>query len=492
MLDETNFYNQKQGKPAELTKKLTYILGNSTREYPLSTMTMGGIGYNKAMKNTVVELDDIQFSYPVIGRMTKPMVLSGNSFSGTPGIGNTKFKVLATDNVAKRFYTIQSPRGVQLYIHDEGRPVGKLWEYTVELDPAGPSDFCPLSELVEGVAWGIINTSVARSESRSTESYMAVPGNFKNQMGIIRGGFSWAGNVTEKVMRITVGMVDVNGKKKETNVWMDYAFWQFENQWLRQIEHSLWYSRYNRQANGIVTLKDALTNKEIPRGSGLLEQIVNKSTYSRLTYDSLSNKIGDALFGQSDTAGMSITLHTGTGGRREFHRAMLAAGATFLSDFANVADKFVTGTGYNLMLGGFFDGFYHIDGYTIKVKHNPVFDSGEVAVAQQASGYTHPESGLPLESYRMVFIDDADYDGQPNIQMVTEKGRHFQHAVKAGMVNMPKTLKILGGFETMNESQAQLVSDEQDKAHYMRLKTCGVQMLRGNRCFDLQCVAGWS
>ena len=36
MLDENNFYHQRQGAPSELTRKLTYMMGDMKKEYPLS------------------------------------------------------------------------------------------------------------------------------------------------------------------------------------------------------------------------------------------------------------------------------------------------------------------------------------------------------------------------------------------------------------------------------------------------------------------------
>jgi len=69
MLDETNFYSHRQGAPSELTKKLTYILGKETNSYPLSMMTVGGVGFGNT--NTAHEIDDVQFTYPVMGRMNK-------------------------------------------------------------------------------------------------------------------------------------------------------------------------------------------------------------------------------------------------------------------------------------------------------------------------------------------------------------------------------------------------------------------------------------
>lgn len=489
MLDELNFYHQRQGSPSELTRKITYILGDYNRNYPISLMTMGGMGFapgDNTMKKAAVEIDDVQFTYPVMGRDFKASICTGSPYSGgdTPGRGNSPFYIYFSDNWIKRFYIIQSAHGYQAYVLEDPEPWGAWgYRYKVQLDPADPEESIPLTELQSGTLWVDLHAAVAESESRTTESKMAMPGLYKNQMGFIRAGMSWAGNSANKVMKIKV-----QTDKGETDVWMDYFMWQFEKRWLEECEHTYWYSRYNRHANGEIALKDQLTGKTIPRGSGLLEQIGNKSTYSELTYDILANRIGDALFGQSDTNNLNITLYTGKGGIRAIDRAMKKEGIKFLQDWGFVADKFVTGTGRNLMLGGFFDGFYHVDGYTIKVKYNPIFDMGRVALASDL----HPETGLPLESYRMVAIDDNDYDGQPNIQHVAQKGRSFLHGVIPGLTPMPKSLKVMNNFNVSSDdaSAAGLLTTDQDKSAYTRFKSAGIQILRANRCFDMQCVAG--
>jgi hypothetical protein len=482
LLDETNFYHQKQGAPSELTKKLTYILGKNENNYPLSMMTMGGEGFGN--NNTTKEIDDVQFTYPVIGQLDKANVTFDTIYTGSdkPGIANSPFYLIFPDNYIKRFTIIQSEGGTQAYTLEEGEPLPTGgFRYKVQLDPAGPSDWCPVPQTYAGVKWVRLHTAVPESESRTTESNMAVPGAFKNQMGFMRTGFSWAGNAANKIMKITV-----TGKDgKSTEVWMDWFMWQFEQQWLADCEHYYWYSRYNRLPDGTIPLKDMLTGKTIPRTSGVLEQIANRSSYSKLTYQTLVNKVGDALFGQNDSGNMTITLMGGRGARRELDRIIREAGGMLLgNNWGNIADRFVTGTGYNMMLGGFFDGFYHIDGYTIKFKHNPIFDTGRVAKASPL----HPESGLPLESYRMVFIDDSDVDGQPNIMHVAQKGRGYMDGVVAGLTPMPKSLQILSGNQGLAASK--FLSTDQDKSSYVRFKSAGIQILRANRCFDLTCVAG--
>lgn len=438
MLDEQNFYHQRQGSPSVLTSTITYILGDYNKAFPISMMTQGaGQGYGAV--GTVKELDDVQFTYPVMGRDDKVNFISDSYYSTNTdyiGIGNQPFYLVFPDNWIKRFYIIQSELGYQAYVTADPEPVANGYKYTCVLAAAGSSEYLPYTQASLGCKWVEMFTGVAESESRTTEGKMVTPGMFKNQMGIMRTGMSWAGNAANKMMKITVS----KGEGQSTNVWMDYAMWQYEKRWLNDCEHMYWYSRYNRFSDGTIGLKDYLTGKAIPTGSGILEQIVNKSTYSRLTYNTLANKVGDALFGVSDSGNMTITLMTGTGGLREFDRAMKEAGATIIGALGagDIASKFVTGTGYNLALGGFFDKFYHIDGYTIKVKLNPVFNTGRAAMV----GPLHPESGLPLESYRMVFIDDSDIDGQPNIQFVCQKGRRQLDGVIKGLTPMPKVFYL--------------------------------------------------
>jgi hypothetical protein len=131
---------------------------------------------------------------------------------------------------------------------------------------------------------------------------------------------------------------------------------------------------------------------------------------------------------------------------------------------------------------------YHIDGYTIKVKHNPIFDYGRRAVKSPL----HPETGFPLESYRMVFIDDGMFDGEPNLQFVCEKGRRFLHGVVRGITPMPKQYQIIAGSGNIESGDLALMSSDTDEASYHRLASGGVQLRRGNTSLHLECIAGLS
>jgi hypothetical protein len=88
----------------------------------------------------------------------------------------------------------------------------------------------------------------------------------------------------------------------------------------------------------------------------------------------------------------------------------------------------------------------------------------------------------------MVFLDDSDVDGQPNIMHVAQKGRSYIDGVIPGLTPMPKSLDILAGNSGMQASK--FLATDVDESSYTRMKSAGIQILRANRCFDLQCEAG--
>lgn len=486
LLDEQNFYHQRYGKPDELSQKLTWLLGDSTRSFPLAMSTMGDVvtpnGF-KANNSKVKELNDIQYTYPVMARLNKAIQVAVTAGSDQ-GYGNQPFTITFTDNWAKQNYMIESPLGVQAYILQPPVKVQQGWQYTVQLNAVSSQTVCPASELVAQTRWVELNTFNPESESRGTAFKRVAPGKFKNQMSIIRLSHAWAGNSANKVMPIKIS----HEGKSDMSLWMDFEHYQFERAWLEEVEHMFWYSRYNRRADTVIDLKDILTGKIIPTGSGILEQINNYSTYTTLSYTYLQNTVANALFGQSDTDGMSITLHTGRGGMRQFDAAMKSSGVTQLAiaGAGDIAHKFVGGNNYNLTAMGFFDAMYHIDGYYIKVKHNPIFDYGRRALKSPL----HPDTGYPLESYRMVFIDDGMYDGEANLQCVTEKGRRFLHGVVPGMAPLPRQYSILQGAGNLNSGNLALVTTDIDKSSYHRLMVGGCQLRRGNTSLHLECTSG--
>ena len=136
-------------------------------------------------------------------------------------------------------------------------------------------------------------------------------------------------------------------------------------------------------------------------GPGLFEQIINKDTYSTLTQKKIEDTIGDLFYGMTDATDKQVTLFTGIGGAREFDKALrnyyaMGTSGTSISNSDNAylrttESKFITGSGRNLGITGYFTSYDHIDGHRVNVVKVPLFDHGPVAQASKK----HPETGLP-------------------------------------------------------------------------------------------------
>lgn len=167
-----------------------------------------------------------------------------------------------------------------------------------------------------------------------------------------------------------------------------------------------------------------------------------------------------------------ITLFTGTGGAEEFDNAMKAEISA--TNYKQLNDGiFVTGSGRNLSLTGFFTTYEHIDGHTVNVVKVPMFDHGVVAETSNK----HPQTGLSLESYRMVFVDTSRYDGQSNLTLVQKNGREMLRWAVAGST-------IPRGF-TGNDLRASDI----DAASVHFLKVAGIVLRRFDTSIDLRCIA---
>lgn len=499
-ITEDNYYNQKQYHPAWLTSKMIWMIGKQERDYPLATKLLGQpyfdisdkeaqAGENPFEVSTTTEVLDVEdFMYPVMVPAKRGSEVAKNGYQAgdKPGIGFSDIKLPFRTQALHKNWIIRSPKGVMLYVKDY-TPVGNVFEYTLAFAGGSDSQFVDLNEIKEGVLWINMFPAVAKSESRNNDIGRALtPSAYRNQMTTLRTGMSWAGDVADLKATKALAFVDKNpqgGFDTGGAKWIDQYTYNFEVDNLEMIEAALWYQEYNRNPNGLVPLKDSLTGRSISIGSGILQQILHKVTYSDFSYQFFTDLIGRAYYGVKGSP-RSKTLYTGTLGHRKFDAAMKRQGIAFLTDWTGVADKFITGSDYNLMLGGYFDGFYHVDGWIIKVKKVNIFDNGLIT-----NSPIDEQSGLPYESGRMIILDDSDVQGESNIKLLLKKGyQPFTHAIQRGFNNVPESIKILSGKQKLDDGLVTEVGTDVDKSTYMRKYVMGVQMLRGNTSLDLQYV----
>lgn len=465
MTDENSLANALLTEPDKIIPVLAHLSGKDDKRFPLSFLTEGA--------NRIKYVNDTEYDWPVIGRLNKVIAVAKTFYSNTdkPGINYGTFYVVFKERWFVKQDVIESPSAnIQARIQSDPVKVAEGWKYELVLaDATSPDEYCFPEELSVGKLWGELYAPVAASGSRGNESPWIAPSKMRNQITHIRKSYAYEGNMPNKTTNV---MFDIPGRGR-TDLWMPFEEFQHYLRWKEAKENLNWYSRYNRDKNGVINAPIDENGKPIPIGSGLLEQIPNQDSYSILTANKLKNVVGDVFYGSTDSQNMNVMLFTGLGGLEEFDNAMKSeiASKSYIRD---IGGKFVTGSGRDMELGGFFTRYQHIDGHTVTVRHVPLFDHG----VRAQKGDRHPKTGRPLESYRMVFVDMSTYEGQANVIQVSQKGREMVRAVVPGIAPLPSS--FAGNATPFRASDKDEVS-----VHFMTAS--GIMIRRATNCIDLTC-----
>jgi hypothetical protein len=472
--DESLLYKSGLIDQVTLSKNLTYLWGRDSDMFPLLTATQG---QNAFASITPKELDDTQYTWPVMGRTrwtTKIVGLADTNLT-TPGIGYSNFDMIVEDNWIHYQYSAYSPDQLsQVRFQSEPKKIGeKRYRVTVQLITSDPTAYVALTNFYAGQAWAMGATSVAGQLSDGTTSNRMTPGKLTNQFGWQRYSKVISGNIANKVVNVEFDLED-GGK---TNLWMPVELkqWDIERRMLDEVD--LWTSEYNRDSLGRITTTDPETNLPIPKGAGV-KQIIktagNYDTFSVLTkakFDSTVRSVFDNRIGNTP---MEIVLYSGKGGAEMFHQMLMLEAAEYI---VAVGDKVVSGSG-SLEFGAYFNKYKLIDGKVITVRPCNMFDHGSLAEQDRENGRMY--NGYPLYSYNLVFIDHSlDEGGERNVMLVAEKGREEIAGVYAGLTNLPDAWKAVKGRDGN-------LSTTKDKASYEVMTSRGINFKNATTSFWLE------
>jgi len=470
MTDTNSLVNALMEKPEELSPIITHLAGREEKKFPLSFMTEG-VGNTKSINR-------FEYEYRVKTHEVnvRPVVTAtGTGEAGMP------FRITFPDKWFVFPYTLVSENGVLARIMEEPQQRADGWEYTLKLvspDQGLLNATDSTGDLAPGAMWGQLYANVGIDFSRGNASNWSAPGLVRSKIGTIRKSYQFSGNAKDYVAEFTLPLKEGS----TTKLWMDYEEYRHMLKFKEECEMYYWYGQKTHDSTGRTNMVDE-NGQPVVSGPGLLEQIINKDSYSTLTTSKIEDVIGDLFYGMTDATDKQVTLYTGIGGAREFDKALrnyyssssgTATSAGTTRGYLQTAEsKFITGSGRSLGITGYFNSYDHIDGHTVNVVKVPLFDHGPVAQASKK----HPESGLPLESYRMTFVDQSTYDGENNLQMINKKGREMLRWAVAGSV-VPK------GF-----SETDTRASDIDGASVHMLKTAGILLRRFDTSLDLTCTA---
>ena len=480
--DENTLLNFKLMNAPTLNQAFTHLWGHDSDKFPLLTMTEGQMGkINKRPLNGA----DTQYKWKIIGRekLTSAIKrLITTSVGGLVGSNGSPIIVEMQDNWFPYQYGAIAPDGRSLIrVQTEGVPTGRnTYQYTfVSQTGVGiaATNFEP------GQFWALQAPTIAASKSDGTRDNKSSFNEATNQFGFHRFSQNIAGNISNKVLDIQFDIKDENGTVHKYNKWIPYQMKRWEIQRKQLLEESLWRSRYNRDANGVVTLKDPQSNEPIPTGAGVFEQLEaagNDFTYSNFTR-SLLDMIHDHVNANriGDSKGEKI-LYCGKGFAREFSKS-LERDSKFNQYFQALGDKVIgTGSDGYLSYGAYFTKYKLLDGTVFSLSPVNMFDEGSVAELQKKNGNTI--DGLPLDSYTAVCLDHSlvsndDFGDTRNIQMVYEQGREFKMGIYKGMAELPAE---------WGASAGNILSDTKDVASYEVITSQGINILNATTSFIMR------
>jgi hypothetical protein len=383
----------------EIYKTLAYAFGD---KYYLQYLTAG----SGRVADKYKALGNNEYIWPMMGDLTKPIAITGACVGN--GLGFSTF----TAPLAEKYFF----EGCVVHFGDEhiqarqqgdAVQVGNDWITTFKLVTDDAAAFVPATLLVSGNLVSYMYTAYEEG-SRGGGSFEAYPFWFKNQMTTLRMSYGMTGEAATDIMILEMG--DEKGSK--SNLWMYASDYQKMLVWQQMVERYRWYGTYNKTPQGEIHLKGA-NGRPVSIGDGVLNQIADTNVwnYGVLTNDLMNDFLTDLLVASKDAENKKLMMFTGIGGIRQFQDSILAA----YSNVQIVDTTFVSKNG----MGMSFDNqswttYKGILNTEITVVHNPLYDD------RTFHTQLHPDTGLPLESYRMTFLDFSDYAGEPNISLVTK------------------------------------------------------------------------
>lgn len=480
--DENSLAKLMLTSPDKISEKLTYLYGKEQEsKFSFLSMTEGQGEDNGG----IVYVNDVQYYWETMGLMphTGEVVSYDATINTTPGINNTKFKVVFKDNFIIPQYTILAPDGeTQCYVHGEPKDVSIGYEYTLEIKTTDPTKYVDLVNLQPGKHWVMLAPKVPESGSKGNRSNIMGTGRWVNQTSFSRYTKTIQGNLANKVTEIAFDGEDtVNGQ--ETRLWINEEQRQFD-MWMRtMINHDFYISEYNRNTNGEILLKDTDNGKPIPEGSGVREtirEIGNYDTYGdTLPLSKLKNTVGDIFWGETDRGTMEIVIHGGQGFGEDLHEAIMSD-ASANGFMQAVGEQFVrSGKDGYLSYGNTFTQYKTVTGHIITFKHDAMFDTGLLAELDIKNGNLHPRTNYPLSSHTGVFLDYSVYNGERNVRAVAMKGQSYIIGILKGLAPIPKA------WGTLLDSRA--ISTDVDESKYEVKLSKSINIKNPRRCFILKC-----
>jgi hypothetical protein len=399
-------------KPHRFSGKMDQLFSaqNIYSDNPLLSMLMG----NKATEETITSTS---WEWDLKGANTRPLVVienAENSSNATPGKFRREFKLKLDEN----WYVagdVLSPgtsnKKYQVRVIDEPFRHGDGWIYRVILMSDDPALFIPVKYLTPGQQWAKLYSLYEEATEQSGSTQFSTPLTLSNKMSKFRKKYKITDYASQEVLAVKVP--DSKGNLHDS--WMRYAEVEYWQQWYRELERGIWYTRSTDTVKGA-------NGRPVRSGPGIQEQLEDSHLhyYSNLTATLIEEFLMDIFYSRTKPGqGRKVKGYTGEYGMLIFHRAiqdwMNKSG--FIKNVEIFTNKVSSEYHSNAMEGGYqFVRYNMANGSSLELVHNPLYDDREINFE------IDPISGYPVESQRITFLDFSAQGGKSsNIKLMKKK-----------------------------------------------------------------------
>lgn len=449
-----------EGKMNQIFTSKNYYSDN-----PLSSGLIAG----KKIEKT----NSTSWEWKLKGGNTRPLVVTDKVETATlPGRYNTEFRLVLDENhyIAGDIITPgTSNKKYQSRIQENPVKYGNGWLYKLVLMSDNPAAYVPIALFKPGTKWGKLYSQYEEGAEQSGSTQYSMPIMLENRMGRLRKKYEVTGDAANEVLAVKIA--DSKGKVHDS--WIKYAEVEYWQQWYREIERNLWYSRKTNSVHGA-------TGRPVITGPGIQEMLEDSHIhyYTHLTTTLIEEYLMDIFYSRVKPGSKrKIKGYTGEYGMLLFHKAMQQlvdnSAWSIVGGNFNPIEKVKSSVHSNAYAVGYqFVTYKMANGAELELIHNPLYDDPDINFE------IDPVTGRPTESMRITFLDFSGGEGATsNIRMV-EKTNGLKFGYTGGLVTPygPKQ----GGLMSHEGDYYTMLIQKQFGMHIEDITRCGELILSRN------------
>lgn len=355
-----------------------------------------------------------EWTWMLRGAHVRPSTYVGTAAGSAQGANRMEFD-LPLDLDVWLPGDVLTPGDARYQVRIQSGPIkqGTRSIYRVRLFSDSATDAVPVKYLKPGAKWGKLFSKYEEGAEQSGSTQYALPFELRSRLSKVRKQMNMTRDAHNEVL--TMEIPDETGRMFGT--WVDYSESVFWQQFYKEIDYNLWYSR------GTTTVAGS-TGRTVQSGPGVIQLLEESNTYA---FNQFNGKILQEFLSDIQTnrltpgsADRRVVIGTGEYGLKLIHDAgakmIKETGFTILDSttFNKTSSEFHTNA---LSVGYQVTQLKFANGAIVDLMHVPQFDDPNINYE------IDPITGYPYESMRMVVLSLNGEGAQSNIKMVKkEKG----------------------------------------------------------------------